>query len=936
MNLEQKSVHRFIYKIESSVLKKANWKLKLPLNKAMKSHPDWIVALNESQCLRFIDEINKQKGINEIVRQIQRRIRAIKKLPKSPANKKEISSLYEKMYEIQFQKDYLCVIMSRKEDYDRANEGFTVDYGDGNIIEYRRFLGTNGGIKNSTIVYVNKKIYPALKKKLDNGRDPDMKLVPAKLEAYQALICSGSTPLPMPKGFIVVHDCITHFREDVITIDDSEPGEPVLQEVSDYEIEHDGTDGFGLMSPDYARAVNRFLTGDENAGTIAGMNTRFAWEKGMLYCFDFVEFADKIAGSRMVQDVWGEWKNVGDADVILTESMLKLWDSYKNWDDYYNKCQENGYEFCVTKVTPNKLENVRDTNYQFLQSYEFSDEEIKGICRQTIDEIKDTIGLDYRKSLAFLSGFGLNEKNAFKRNSDVVSDDMAVKALMVEPRIIEDPYIRKKIYYRIKSRVTAGERGAIQVHANYQMIGGDLYALAQNMFGLEVTGILKAREIYSKYWIDSGADEVACFRAPMTCHNNIRRMKLCRSDEAAHWFQYVDTALLYNVWDSSCEAMNGADFDGDTNMITDDPIIVKETRNERTIICVQKKADKVVPSEEDIIQANKLAFNDDIGTITNRITSMFEIQAGFDEDSEEYKTLDYRIKCGQQLQQNSIDRAKGIISKPMPAEWYSLRDCKIIEDDTVEDKLRKEFNKKIAAFRKPYFMTYVYPKLKEENDTYVKNSESGAVRRFFGDGIDGVASLEGKENLQAIYDYYRDLQPVGCNPCIVNRIAWCFEENFNGILKKMNASTVHVGFDYEILKSGVSYSKVCYNQIYALYREYNRKMERFAAKKRTERIDSFDNYVQHNMFANWFRAQCEMICPNEKELCDIVVDICYCSENSKAFAWDMCGERIIRNLLEKKGWKITYPVLANEDAEFIFAGRKMKMEETFIDNDSIE
>lgn len=936
MDLRQKSVHRFIYKIESKDLKKANWNIKLPLKEVLKNKPDLIVALNESQCLRFIDEINGNTDINDKVRHVKRRIKEIKKLPKSRANKKEIEDLYNWLYELQFQKDYVCVVMSRADDYDKANKGFTIDYGDGKVIKYRRFLGTNGGIKNSTIVYVNELIYPALKDRLDNGRDLSKTLVPAKLEAYQALICSGSTPLPPPRGFIVVHDCITHFKEDVITIDDSEPGEPVLQEVSDYEIEHNGTDGFGLMSPDYAIAVNRFLTGDENAGPIAGMNTRYAWEKGMLYTFPFVEFADKVAGTRMIQDVWGEWKDVGDADVILTESMLKLWDSYKNWEDYYNNCEKNGYEFCVTKVTPDALENVRDTNYQFLQSYEFSDDEIKEICAQTIDEIKDTIGLDYRKSLAFLAGFGLNEKNAFKRNSDVVSDDMAVKALMVEPRIIRDPYIRKKIYYRIKSRIMAGERGAIQVHANYQMIGGDLYALAQSMFGLEVTGILKAGEIYSKYWIDSGAEEVACFRAPMTCHNNIRRMKLCRSDEAAHWFQYVDTALLYNVWDSSCEAMNGADFDGDTNMVTDEPIIVKETRNEKTIICVQKKAEKIVPQEDDIIQANKLAFNDDIGTITNRITSMFEVQAGFEKDSEEYKVLDYRIKCGQQLQQNSIDRAKGIISKPMPLEWYSLRDCKISDDDLIEEKLRKEFNKKIAAFRKPYFMTYVYPKLKEENDTYVKNSESGAVRRFFGDGVDGVDSLSGKENLQVVYDYYRDLQPVGCNPCIVNRIAWCFEENFNSILQKMNLSPTFGGFDYEILKSGVSYSKACYNQIYSLYREYNRKILRFAVKKKTERIDSFDNYIQHNMIANWFRAQCEMICPNEKELCDIVLDICYCSENSKAFAWDMCGETIIRNLLEKNGWKITYPVLSDDDVDFIFAGRRMKMEEMIIDNDSIE
>lgn len=91
---------------------------------------------------------------------------------------------------------------------------------------------------------------------------------------------------------------------------------------------------------------------------------------------------------------------------------------------------------------------------------------------------------------------------------------------------------------------------------------------------------------------------------------------------------------------------------GDTNMITDNPIIVRNTHNDPTIVCVQKSAEKIVPTEEDIIKANKLAFNDDIGIVTNRITSMIEVRAGFDPDSEEYKTLQYRIKCGQMYQQN--------------------------------------------------------------------------------------------------------------------------------------------------------------------------------------------------------------------------------------------------------------------------------------------
>lgn len=95
---------------------------------------------------------------------------------------------------------------------------------------------------------------------------------------------------------------------------------------------------------------------------------------------------------------------------------------------------------------------------------------------------------------------------------------------------------------------------------------------------------------------------------------------------------------------------------GDTNMCTDNPVLLRNTHNERTIVCAQRKAAKVIPTEADIIAANKLAFNDEIGTITNYVTSMFEVQAGFDKDSPEFRELEYRIQCGQLLQQNAIDQ----------------------------------------------------------------------------------------------------------------------------------------------------------------------------------------------------------------------------------------------------------------------------------------
>lgn len=923
--MEQKSVHRFIYKIESKVLKKANWNLTLPLAVAMRTCPDVIVSLNDSQCLRFIDEINHATDINNKVRALQKKINDVKKRPKSRENRKLINDYYDILYELQFQKDYLCVIMSKESDYDLCNRGFSIDYGNGCVIKYRRLLGTNGGIKNSTIVYVNENIYPELKRRLDNGRNMDVPLVPAKLEAYQALICSGSIPLPKPNGIIVVSDCITHFKEDVILIDDSGDGEPKLTLEHDYEIEHNDSDGYGLMLPSYSRKVNEFLTGD-GEHTIAGMNTRYAFTKGMLYTFDFLEFAERVAGTFEITDVWGTKRDIRQAEVILTESMLKLWSSYQSWEDYYDNCEKNGYQFSVTKTTPDRLENVRDTNYQFLQSYHFTDAELEELCSQTINEIQDIAGFDYRKAIVFLTGYGLNENNAFGAN---IED--AAKALMIDRRLINDPYIRSKIFNRVKNRILMGERGAIRIDANYAMISGDPYALAQSIFGFEITGLLKAGEVYHKYWIEKGADEISCFRAPMTCHNNIRRMRLCKSELAAHWYQYIDTVLIYNAFDTATEAENGADKDGDTNMCTDNPIIVRNTRSEPTIICLQKKAAKIVPTEEDIVVANKLAFNDDIGIVTNHVTSMIEVQSGFEPGTEEFDTLAYRIMCGQLFQQNTIDRAKGIIANPMPTYWYSMRDNKITGEETAEEKHRKELNQRISAAKKPYFMTYVYPKLKKENDTYLKNNDCDAARRFGKYGIRSVADLfaykKKTTGMKKFLDYYNRMLPVGYNPCVINRIAWLFEQKFNSFLTKFQKEICGGKFDYSILKSGVEYSRSDYEAISQIYRDYIARIDEYQKRRRTEKLDKFDNYMEHQHLTDFFKSECYKVCPNAEELCDIILDICYQRESSKAFAWEICGDAIIRNLLRKNNNKISYPIAVTDGVEFTYSGVDFKMAE---------
>ena len=624
-------------KLHSSRLKKAKWNLTLSLEEARRN--DELIALSDSNTLRFIDDINDLHGADETAAEIQREIRRLRKLETSRANRKAIRQLYNELDEVQYKPDYMCFIVDKLEHYDKAcKDGFYI-----NGVHYERLLGTNGGVKNSTIVFVSSRVAPELKRRLDNGRDLEKPLVPAKFESYKALSCSGSEPVSLPHGICVVNDCVTHFKSNVITIDDAESDEPVMEDKENEEIELIDSDGYGLMLPSLAERWSKELGLDY---VVSGVNTRFSWEKGMVFTFDFLEFADTVAGTRIIKDAWGNEVDLSNVELILTTSQLKLWDSYKSCDDYLENCLRNGYTFGIPKVCPKELENERNLNYQFIQSYHLTDEQIEELIQPTITEIKEILGLDYQKSILFLKGMFLNEDNV-----DDIENDFA-KALMIEPEMINDPYVRSRIYQMIRKRIKDAKVGVIKVQGNYSIISGDPYSLCQSMFGLEVTGLLKAGELYNKYWIDKGSEYVSCFRAPMTAQNNILRLKVANTPEMQHWYQYMKTVTILNSWDTTTHATNGADKDGDMYLLTDNKVLVENTLNLPALMCAQRKAPKKKIEEADLILANKNSFGDEIGKTTNRITTMFDIQAQYEPDSKEYQVLEYRIQCGQLFQQN--------------------------------------------------------------------------------------------------------------------------------------------------------------------------------------------------------------------------------------------------------------------------------------------
>ena len=93
--------------------------------------------------------------------------------------------------------------------------------------------------------------------------------------------------------------------------------------------------------------------------------------------------------------------NLDDVEIILNESMLKYWKAYNSIDEYVQACEKHMFNFAVTKTTVETLENERALNYQYIQCLNLSDEDIDNLLANDIQEIKDILGMDYRKSILF-------------------------------------------------------------------------------------------------------------------------------------------------------------------------------------------------------------------------------------------------------------------------------------------------------------------------------------------------------------------------------------------------------------------------------------------------------------------------------------------------------------------------------------------------------
>lgn len=268
--------------------------------------------------------------------------------------------------------------------------------------------------------------------------------------------------------------------------------------------------------------------------------------------------------------------------------------------------------------------------------------------------------------------------------------------------------------------------------------------------------------------------------------------------------------------------------------------------------------------------------------------------------------------------------AKGIEYRPVPKEWYDYKAVKINEDDDEDTIKEKEFNQRILASKKPYFMIYNYDKLKREYNRYYKKNDE-AFRAKFNMTVEELRDKKDKTiEEQEAYDTFAQQCPVNVSPSIINRIAWHIEKHYaNKKLFKIEE------FNIEKLKTpNIEYSTRLYNKVKAIREEYGKLYaEIIVSQAKTlfldkEMLQQLKDTMKENMKDKMMEA-----CKGDEVLAtNVLIDICYSDNKSKDFLWEMCGEQLIRNLINNGYSTLRFP-MKDEDGDIEFKGSKFKMKE---------
>lgn len=898
-----------VFKITTSRLLESNFKID-DFTVAQARLNGELVQIGDNQVFRMIRKVKNidvdYKKLNTLVKERNK----IKREKSSDENSTLIANKQKSIDDILFVPDIVNVKVDDKQVYKQiCKEGFEI-----NGIRFQRFCSGAGQSRRNTASFANEEIKEELDRKLNCGLKVD-KINVAKYNAYFGLYMSATYPVRTPR-VCLINDCEDYnliktvdWIEDTETIKDGKKSfKRTMHEKNDFEFIPNMWDGQGLISTQMAELWQKDLELDYLPSQF-GIRSSFI--KGMLVTFDIHKFGSDVAKESTITDYFGETWNLKDIDVLLSVSQFKMYKHYKSWEEFTQLQEHHGHTWGITKVNPKVDNNMSLLNYQYIQTLDLNKDKIKSLIKPTVDWIEKICSGDKLHTLLFLLG---NTKNSdtLAQIFDRTNSNF-VKAILYEAKLLNDPYIKKKLYDGISSKIQNAKIGRLWANGNYQAMISCPYGQAQWAFGLPVTGLLKEFEHYSNFWNERDVNKVDACRSPMVDFHEHNVLNFIKNETTEEWYKYIKSGIIYNVWGVDTIRHSDSDWDYDIVFTTDNEIILNNIVPDQNVITYDKvSAPNQKLNRTNILKTDLRSFDSKVGSITNYSTTFISMLANFKVNSPEYNELISRIKLLRRYIGDSIDQAKCIKMKPFPSEWKKR--LYINEEDTAEVKKEKYYHNSLVANRKPYFMIYIYDKIRDEYREYKKNSDR-ACKEKFGLSLNQLLSKDDKTKQEMYYvsDFYRRM-PVIKNQSVMNMLCNMIER-IDFKYKKLSNEENNAEMMELLTTINFTPEEVTLNKLVVLYDKFKKKRH-FKYKNNImnqigfEGVQDDENENYMNDFYDEIRNEAFAICPNAQELSNYLVYITYSlfPNEPKEFTWSIGIEGILETLQEKSDMNIEIPM----------------------------
>jgi len=816
----------------------------------------------------------------------------LKKYENTNENRIKLTETIDKIEKILFVEDLISIEFTNKIHYLNIlkKNGFYI-----NGIRFVPFMASAGMIRRNTALFINNDIKNPLIDILENGRDESVPMVAAKFGAYFSLYSSSTLPVSFPKFAVVPDKHIDTIRcVDFVTYKGIDQDDDV--EERNYTIKANAWDGQGLISPRLAKQWSDELELDY---TFSCAIIRAPFTKGLVSVFDIEKFADEIAEDFYFKDIYGNIQDARYVDLILSESMFKLYDAYINTEDFIRKCHINHLGFSIAKVNLKKEKSYSRTSYQFLQVLEMNDADIANLCEPTINWFRDISGNSPENMLLYATGehdFNLKE---FKKA------DISVKAILLNPLLSKDKYIQNRFIKTISKKKKESYMGSVLINANYQFMIGDPFYQACHIFNVEHEPILKDGEHYSEYWLNRGIDRISAIRSPIVHHSEFNVLNLQDRPDTRKWFSHIHSGIIFpaNGIGIDCAIHGGADFDGDLICTINNNIMVKGRVEGIPILYESQKAEKTIVNAKDDekqVKSQLNGYNSKVGFATNISSSIYTMLEEFSPGTEERDALLKRLKIGRVIQGEIIDGVKGLTVPPFREHWTKYK--KINKDMTPEEAYKWDFNNRILCNVRPAYFRFLYPHYMSKYNKEIKKYNIYSHLAFKKSFAEILRNKDNSYEQEIMIKEYKQHSYFLDNHSVVNHISRYMRANLSLIGRYTTRSAKD--FDYTILQ----------NKENDLKQENIIKMsnclQEYKTFKKGMRHDLNNSYSNLDSFIHYLRKKCvNEITTNESELADYAIEITYGNEKSMVeFAWRMFPDGILENITRTSSGIIKMPI----------------------------